>query len=261
MLIFISIFIPASLRGSVEIWTRNEIEGNRSPVENNRRTWCEQAAENRESHLSFENRERKEEREFVYLFFFQSWKMKNQQGTKFSNRSQNTSLRCVIILTFLLKCEVFREMTALVIASEEEQCGWMAQLKCPQVQYALEQTTEKRNVILNCKTYLLAQKKKGINFYIHHSWTKLREIRLVSWMKRPRDELLEIFPCRLLIFLTRVERDYYNNRASLRHINGIMLRIIQYDTFAKRTEPCFNIFNRILSLILLPAKIMKNCVS
>lgn len=187
--------------------------------------------------------------------------MKNQQGTKFSNRSQNTSLRCVIILTFLLKCEVFREMTALVIASEEEQCGWMAQLKCPQVQYALEQTTEKRNVILNCKTYLLAQKKKGINFYIHHSWTKLREIRLVSWMKRPRDELLEIFPCRLLIFLTRVERDYYNNRASLRHINGIMLRIIQYDTFAKRTEPCFNIFNRILSLILLPAKIMKNCVS
>ena len=72
--------------------------------------------------------------------------MKNQQGTKFSNRSQNTSLRCVIILTFLLKCEVFREMTALVIASEEEQCGWMAQLKCPQVQYALEQTTEKRNI-------------------------------------------------------------------------------------------------------------------
>lgn len=102
---------------------------------------------------------------------------------------------------------------------------------------------EEKHFILNCKTYLLAQKKKGINFYIHHFWTKLREIRLVSWMKRPRDELLEIFPCRLLIFLTRVERDYYNNRASLRHINGIMLRIIQYDTFAKRIEYLASIYS------------------
>lgn len=47
------------------------------------------------------------------------------------------------LLTLLFKCEVFREMTALVVASEEEQCVWMAQLKCPQVQYALEQ--RKRN--------------------------------------------------------------------------------------------------------------------
>lgn len=72
----------------------------------------------------------------------------------------------IILLTFLLKCEVFREMTALVIASKEEQCGWMAQLKCPQVQYALEQRTG--NVILIIKTFLeiLAfedKKRKGIN--------------------------------------------------------------------------------------------------
>lgn len=49
-------------------------------------------------------------------------------------------------------------MTALVIASKEEQCGWMAQLKCPQVQYALEQ--RKRNVILTVKRFLHSNKDK-----------------------------------------------------------------------------------------------------
>lgn len=42
-----------------------------------------------------------------------------------------------IVLTFLLECEIFRQMTALVVPSEEEQCVWMAQFKCPQVQHAL----------------------------------------------------------------------------------------------------------------------------
>lgn len=78
----------------------------------------------------------------------------------------------VILLTFLLKCEVFREMTALVIASKEEQCGWMAQLKCPQVQYALEQRTG--NVILIIRRSLkssrwkIKKEKESINFYISH---------------------------------------------------------------------------------------------
>lgn len=43
------------------------------------------------------------------------------------------------LLTFLFKCEVFREMTALVVTSEEEECGGMAQFQRPQVQYALKQ--------------------------------------------------------------------------------------------------------------------------
>lgn len=47
------------------------------------------------------------------------------------------------LLTFLLKCEVFREMTAFVVASEKKQCVWVAQLKCPQVQYALQQRRDK----------------------------------------------------------------------------------------------------------------------
>lgn len=42
------------------------------------------------------------------------------------------------ILTFLLKCKVFREMSAFVVTSEEEECGRMAQFQCPQVQYALK---------------------------------------------------------------------------------------------------------------------------
>lgn len=46
------------------------------------------------------------------------------------------------LLTFLLKCEVFREMTALVVTSEEEECGRMAQFQRPQVQHALK----KRNM-------------------------------------------------------------------------------------------------------------------
>jgi len=43
------------------------------------------------------------------------------------------------LLTFLLKREVFREMTALVVSSQEEKCGWVAQFQRPQVQYALKQ--------------------------------------------------------------------------------------------------------------------------
>lgn len=162
MLIFISIFIPASLRGSVEIWTRNEIEGNRSPVENRSKNlvWTS----GRKSGISsFVRKSREKGRERICLFIFfsnlEKWKINREQNS----RIPNTSLRYIIILTFLLKCEVFREMTALVIASEEEQCGWMAQLKCPQVQYALEQTTEKRNISFWIVKRISLRKKKKRN--------------------------------------------------------------------------------------------------
>lgn len=172
MLIFISIFILVSLRGFVEIWTRNEIEGNRSPIENRSKfVWTSVGKSEIWSFEKYLHRPssivRKKEK--IYLFIYFNLEKSKLNGTiEFLNRMKISNPKKlydnhsfvigVKLLTFLLKCEVFREMTALVIASKEEQCGWMAQLKCPQVQYALEQ--RKRDVILTVKRSLHSNKDK-----------------------------------------------------------------------------------------------------
>lgn len=84
MLIFISIFILVSLRDSVEIWTRNEIEGNRSSIENR----SKRASAFRKSEIwSFEKYARKKERKFIYLFF----KSRKIKGTRILDRATKIS--------------------------------------------------------------------------------------------------------------------------------------------------------------------------
>ena len=39
--------------------------------------------------------------------------------------------------TLLLEGEILSEMSALVVASQHEQSGWIAQLQCPQVEHTL----------------------------------------------------------------------------------------------------------------------------
>lgn len=236
MLIFISIFILVSLRDSVEIWTRNEIEGNRSKLVR---------ASVRESEIwSLEKYARKKEK--IHLFTFQISKNQGNSNSRISVvqrksqiREKNHSRR-ERLLTFLLKCEVFREMTALVIASKEKQCGWMAQLKCPQVQYALQQSRNKKktwfffnHIKLDISSDTREKTDIQFLFYIHRFSLDLRWNMQTSGVKfvssshdEAADELLKIFP-RLLISLARVERDY-NNIASLPRI---MLKS-QQDAFA-----------------------------
>ena len=46
----------------------------------------------------------------------------------------------LMLLTLLLECEVFREMAALVVPPEQEECGGVDQLQGPKVDDALEKT-------------------------------------------------------------------------------------------------------------------------
>lgn len=90
---------------------------------------------------------REKERENSFIYFSNLEKSRELELSVVQRKSQireKNHSRRERLLTFLLKCEVFREMTALVIASKEKQCGWMAQLKCPQVQYALQQSRNKK---------------------------------------------------------------------------------------------------------------------
>lgn len=84
MLIFISIFIPASLRGSVEIWTRNEIEGNRSPVENRSNLVWTSGRKSGISSFVRKSREKGRERICLFIFFsnLEKWKINREQNSR-----------------------------------------------------------------------------------------------------------------------------------------------------------------------------------
>lgn len=100
MLIFISIFIPASLRGSVEIWTRNEIEGNRSPVENRSKNlvWTS----GRKSGISsFVRKSREKGRERICLFIFFPI-LKNEKST--GNKILESQILHFVTLLYLHSC-------------------------------------------------------------------------------------------------------------------------------------------------------------
>lgn len=49
--------------------------------------------------------------------------------------------RKLSLLTFLFKCEVLREMAALVVSAEKEQRRGVTQFQSPQVQYTLKKKT------------------------------------------------------------------------------------------------------------------------
>jgi len=56
----------------------------------------------------------------------------------FGNTAEKKVKPTEIKLTFLFKCEVFCQVSTLVIATKQEQGGWMAQLQSPQVDNALK---------------------------------------------------------------------------------------------------------------------------
>ena len=53
-------------------------------------------------------------------------------------RGEGGGILYIFPLTFQLECEVLCEMSALVVASQQEQGGGIVDLQCPQVQHTLK---------------------------------------------------------------------------------------------------------------------------
>lgn len=63
--------------------------------------------------------------------------------------TKRQSLFVVHSLTLLFEGEVLREMPALMVASEQEECGWVVDLQRPQEQHTLQRETQVRQRVCN----------------------------------------------------------------------------------------------------------------